>query len=335
VISILLPVFNAPNTIARAVDSLLAQTETDWELLILDDGSTDETPEILQALARRDPRIRVVTLPHRGITSTLNTGLPEARGELIARMDADDISLPDRLGRQREFLEAHPGIGLVSCRVLFGGDSTLNAGYGRYVDWINGLLTPEEIARHRFVESPLAHPSVMFRRELPEQFGGYSAGPFPEDYELWLRWLERGVRMAKVPEPLLVWDDPPSRLSRLDSRYSTDAFFRMKTSYLGRWLAEHNPHHPRVIVWGAGRLTRRRAGLLCSQDVKIEAYADIDPAKIGRSHSGAVVMRPEQLPPPGETFILSYVSVVEARAEIARWLDSHGYQIERDYLLVA
>src|SRR6185436_16591977 len=104
-------------------------------------------------------------------------------------------------------------IGLVGCLVEFGGDRSASEGYALHVDWINALTTPDEIALNRFVESPLAHPSVMFRRELVEKHGGYRAGDFPEDYELWLRWMEAGARMGKVPRVLLTWQDGPGRLS--------------------------------------------------------------------------------------------------------------------------
>ena len=114
--------------------------------------------------------------------------------------------------------------------------------------WTNGLLTHEEIALARFVESPLAHPSVMFRRSLVERWGGYAEGAFPEDYELWLRWLDAGVRMEKLADPLLIWNDSPTRLSRRDPRYAAEAFYRVKARYLARWLA---PQHAQGTVHGA------------------------------------------------------------------------------------
>src|SRR5207247_9233486 len=129
-----------------------------------------------------------------------------------------------------------------------------------HVDWSNTLLSHQEISLARFVESPVVHPSVMFRRELIDRLGGYAEGQFPEDYELWLRWLEAGVRFEKLPEALLRWRDRDARLSRSDPRYDSEAFYRMKAIYLARWLAANNRHHPKIVVCGAGRLTRRRVG---------------------------------------------------------------------------
>ncbi|MFM7100208.1 MAG: glycosyltransferase family 2 protein, partial [Verrucomicrobiota bacterium] len=155
-VSILLPVRNGMATLARALDSLRGQTLPDWELVAVDDGSADGTGEFLQAAARRDPRIRVFSRPAQGLVPALNAGLAVARAPAVARMDADDEMLPTRLERQADWLERHPDVGLVSCRVEFGGDRASAAGYARHVDWLNAQLTPEEMALRRFVEAPVA-----------------------------------------------------------------------------------------------------------------------------------------------------------------------------------
>jgi hypothetical protein len=250
-------------------------------------------------------------------------------------MDADDVCRPERLARQRRHLDAHPAVGLVACRVAFESGGAGGAGYARHVAWSNTLLSHEEISLARFVESPVAHPSVMFRRELPSRHGGYRDGDFPEDYELWLRWLDAGVRMEKLGEPLLTWRDSPRRLSRRDPRYRSDAFFAVKAGYLARWLAGANPCHPRVIVWGAGRVTRRRARALLSHGVDIAAWVDIDPAKVGRALDGRPVLAPRELPPAGECYVVSYVPAVGAREAIADALRRRGYRPGADYVMAA
>lgn len=131
--------------------------------------------------------MRLVRKTHGGIVSALNTGLEHARGQLIARMDADDIAQAERLEKQVRFLEGHPGIRVFSCGVTFGGDVLASAGHAAHVDWINRLIEPEEISWHRFVEAPVAPSIGDFRAELIGRHGGYREGDFPEDYELWLR----------------------------------------------------------------------------------------------------------------------------------------------------
>lgn len=330
-----MPVYNAAETLPAALESVMAQTDPAWELVAVDDGSEDASWTILRTCAERDRRIRPIRTPHRGLVAALNLGVAASTGPLIARLDADDLCRPERLARQRGHLEAHPEVGLVACHVEFGGDPVRSAGYARYVTWTNTLTSHEEIAGGRFVESPIVHPSVMYRRELLARLGPYRAGDFPEDYELWLRWLEAGIRMAKVPERLLVWRDGPGRLSRTDRRYAEAAFYRVKAGYLARWLAHHNPHHPDIVLWGAGRITRQRAAPLAREGIVVRGFVDIDPRKVGRRIDGRPVIAPVDLPRAGTAFVVSYVGSAGARQEIARTLDAAGYRAGVDYILAA
>ncbi|KAF0178709.1 MAG: glycosyl transferase family protein [Limisphaerales bacterium] len=349
-VSVLLPAFNALATLPRAVASLREQTFADWELLVVDDGSTDGTAEWLLAQAAQEPRLKVISQPHAGIVAALNRGLAEARGEFIARMDADDESFPDRLAEQIAFLDAQPDIGVVSSLVEFAGDRAASQGYALHVDWLNSVVEPEQISLNRFVESPFAHPSVMFRRELVARHGGYRDGDFPEDYELWLRWLEAGVRMAKVPRELLRWHDRTARLSRTDPRYDVESFYRLKADYLARWLKQHVPaacsrrsaglmaegsdcNSPALLVWGAGRATRKRVKLLEAHGIAVSAYVDVDPNKHGRSRAGHLVLAPEQIPPGA--FHLGYVARRGAREFCRNFLEQRGGVEGRDFLFVA
>jgi glycosyltransferase involved in cell wall biosynthesis len=335
-ISVVLPVRDGAATLGRALASLRAQTWTDWELIAVDDGSTDATGALLAQAVRDDARVRVLSCEREGIVVALNAGLAAARGEFVARMDADDEAHPERLAAQIALLRERPEIGLAGCLVDFGGDRAANAGYALHVDWLNALVSPEQIALNRFVESPLAHPSVMFRRELVEKFGGYRAGDFPEDYELWLRWLDAGVRMTKVPRVLLTWHDAPSRLSRVDPRYAPEAFFATKSAYLARELVRIAGGR-RVLVWGAGRPTRKRAAYLGAHGVTIAGYIDIDPKKAGRAlgGTGAPVIAPAQIPPPADVFVLGYVAKRGARELHREHLARRGFLEARDFLMCA
>jgi glycosyltransferase involved in cell wall biosynthesis len=330
-----MPVFNAAATVARAVASVRAQSFFEWELVAVDDGSTDGTREILQALAKEEPRLQLQLRPHEGLVASLNAGLAVAGGEFVARLDADDEAHPERLAAQLAFSDAHPDVGLVSCLVEFGGDRAASAGYALHVDWLNALVTPGEIALNRFIESPLAHPSVFFRRQLVSQHGGYRDGDFPEDYELWLRLLDAGVRMGKVPVNLLTWHDAPGRLSRCDARYGPEAFFRVKAPYVAREVARRAHGRP-IFVWGAGRPTRKRAAYLETHGVVIAGYIDIDPKKTGRTLAGRPVLDlPTAVAAREAMFILVYVSNRGARELIRAELRARGYGEGEDFLVCA
>lgn len=336
-VSVVLPVRNGAATIGRALASLREQTLAAWEAVLVDDGSTDGTWESLQAAAREEPRFRVVERAPEGIVAALNAGLAVATGPCIARMDADDTMHPERLALQEAALQQHPELGLVSCLVRFGGDRERAAGYALHVDWVNSLFSADEIALNRFIESPFAHPSVMFRRDLVERHGGYRSGDFPEDYEMWLRWLDAGVRMGKVPHELLTWEDLPTRLSRTDPRYSPEAFFRIKALFIAAEVQRTNARVGKrpVYVWGAGRPTRKRAAALEQHGLTISGYVDVDLKKIGNTVAGRPVIGPDELPPPGDLFVLGYVSTRGARDFNRKQLLARGYQEGRDFLMCA
>jgi glycosyltransferase involved in cell wall biosynthesis len=278
-ISVLLPCFNAEETIENALDSIVKQSFEDFEIIAIDDGSSDSTPEILRKWSEQDRRIRLITQSHRGIIPALNSGFRESGGAFIARMDADDLSHPQRFAKQMEFLEHNPEIAVVSCLVEGYPPDRIQEGYKLYYLWLNSLVSSEQIAREIYIESPLAHPSVMIRRRSLEKAGGYQEHGWPEDYDLWLRLHLAGEQFAKVPEILLSWREHSDRLTRTDSRYSVENFIRAKSFYLCQGpLAERDA----VIIWGAGQMGRRISKHLHRNGAPLKAFIDIDPKKIGR-----------------------------------------------------
>ena len=328
-VSVILPAYNESQLVEQAIDSLLKQTEPEFELIVVDDGSTDPTAAIV---SRTSQRVRLIRTEHRGLVAALNSGLDAASCKYVARMDADDLAHIDRLRRQADYLDRHREVGLVASQAEYLGDHDKNRGLALWVDWTNSLLTAEELSLNRFIESPLVHPTVMFRRELIGRFGGYREGPFPEDYELWLRWLEAGVEMAKLPDKLLSWREREGRLTRTDPRYSSEAFYQCKAPFLARWLERHNPHHPSVVVWGAGRASRLRLRPLLKAGIEVKAFVDIDPKKIGWSISGAPVLSPDELPPPEDCFVLQWVGKRGARELIREALETRGFHLGKHYL---
>lgn len=330
-VSVILPFYNAARTLDEAVQSIAEQTLEAWELLLMDNNSTDGSEAKARHWAERDRRIQYFHEPQQGVVFAFNRGLAAVRGRYIARMDADDRSNPERLERQAQHLDQHPELGVVASRVRYVPHQPQTRGFRKYVEWVNGVMTPEEIRLRRFIESPIVNPSAMFRAEVAQQHGSYRWGAFPEDYELWLRWLEAGVQMEKLPQELLTWRDSTTRLTRTDSRYSTEAFYRIKSEYLARWLERNNPHHPQVAVWGAGRLTRKRVQMLEAQGVQVVAFIDVKGERPGQPP----VVHFSDLPESGQWFVLSYVANRGAREEIQRYLEGRGYVEGKDFLLVA
>lgn len=329
-VSVLLPFRNAAETLDTAIASMVVQSLTDQELLLIDNASTDRSATIAQRRADHDPRIKVLKEPRIGIAYALNTGLAQAGGKYIARMDADDVSHPERLAKQVAYLDAHPGIGVLGTRTAFASTVPEHRGMHAFVDWQNAILSPHEHYVKRFVDAPLAHPTVMFRRELVDLHGGYDTGPLPEDHELWLRWMDAGVRFAKLPEALLTWNDHAHRLSRTHPNYSVDAFFSIKVKWLARWLKRKLNGRP-VIVAGTSVLCQQRAALLELEGIAVEAYTDVK----GRGVPGRTFIPHDQLPPAGEAFIVSFISQRGTGDLIAEFLSSRSLVEGVDFVLAA
>lgn len=335
-VSVVMPAYNAEKHVAQALDSLLAQTHQHFEIIAVDDGSSDNTAALLNDFAQRDSRVRPVILDqNQGVANAFNVGIETANTPFIARMDADDFAQPERLAKQAHHLRNNESTGLVACCVDFGGCRESCAGYARHVDWTNTLLSHSEIANGRFIDQPIANPSVMFRRELAHIHGGAKQGDFPEDYEMWLRWLDAGVRMEKLSERLLIWNDPPTRATRTDSRYDPEAFYRIKAVYLARWLKANNPHHPRIVVIGSGRVTRRRVELLMAEGITVDNYVDIDPRKIGNIIGGIRVIPRSEMPGPDNCFVIPFVASIGARDDITNFLHSQDFEEGKSYIHAA
>ena len=328
----LLPVWNAEPYLEECLGSLAAQSWTDFEVIAVDDGSDDGSSERLVAWERRDARFQIVRQPHRGLVAALNAGLERCRGDLVARMDADDVIDCRRLELQAGLLRRDPSLDLVACLVRHFPDGSVGQGYRIYEEWLNSLVEHDEIMRERFIESPMPHPAVMARRGVLAEAGGYLETGGPEDYDLWLRLVGAGKRFSKVPESLSFWREHSARLTRTDSRYAVERFLACKAHHLARGpLAGEE----QVIVWGAGQTGRRLSKHLKREGVALRAFVDIDPAKIGRTLRGRPIHPPAELPrltSTGEEFVvLAAVSSRGARKLIRDRLGELGYREAVDF----
>jgi GT2 family glycosyltransferase len=313
-VSVLLPVKDAEPFIEECLASLSGQRLADHEIIAVDDASTDGSREILERAARADPRLLVLANPGRGLVEALNAAIAVASGPFVARMDADDIAHPDRLAFQVERLEADPSIDILGSRVrLFGGPPNGNAGMRDYVAWMNSLVDHDAIVRDLWVESPLAHPSVMMRAVALRGLGGYRAFHGPEDYDLWLRAHAAGLCFGKCPGVLLDWRDSAGRLSRTDPRYSLQSFRAVKIEALLRNFV--TPERP-LVVWGAGPIGKAWSRDLAAVGHPVAAFVEVDPDKIGGAIHGAPVLPVARAASVGMALHLAAVSGAAARRRI-------------------
>ncbi len=220
-VSVILPVRNGGAYLETAVTSILRQSMHDFELLVIDDGSTDAAFAAVRPVAARDGRIRLLRNPGSGIVDALNFGLAESRCALIARMDADDIALPDRFARQVEFLDREPSVAVLGTQAAFIDPSGNLTGDRTHFPTDPGSIAAALLTRG----CVLRHPTVLARRDVLLRAGGYRPAPAKaEDYDLWLR-LSEHVRLANLPEVLLyyrVHSDQVSAGLNLQQRFGHD-----------------------------------------------------------------------------------------------------------------
>ncbi len=332
-INILLPVKNAAVTLQECLQSIANQTRGEFEVIAVNDGSSDATADILHDWWLRDRRFRYIDNPGHGLVDTLNHGLDHCNCDLVARMDGDDIMYPGRLAAHLQHFYNRADLALSATQVRLFPEEEIQAGYCEYIRWQNQLVSADDINNDIYLESPLAHPSVCLRRSVISQLGGYRQGDFPEDYDLWLRMAHAGFKMEKIPQVLMDWRESDDRTSRVDPRYSRTAFDRLRAHYLARdprlTAAGKN-----LVIWGAGRKTRRRADHLIDHGYQPMAWIDIDPRKIGNRLNGIPVVGPEWLQREDKPLVLVYVANHGARELIAGDLELSGYQRGRDYLMV-
>jgi glycosyltransferase involved in cell wall biosynthesis len=214
IVTVLMPVYNAEAFVATAIDSVLRQSFTQFELLIISDGSSDRSAEIITSF--RDERIRFINNERNlGLIATLNSGIRLASGKFIARMDADDVCLPDRLSKQVAFLEQRVDVAVVASLVDFintDGEVTGNWSTDQ------SAVSEQDIALVMARTNCIAHPSVIMRTEIARKYLYQTNQKGAEDWDLWLRLLADGHRIAKISEVLLHYRIHPDSITAGDKR---------------------------------------------------------------------------------------------------------------------
>ncbi|UXX78061.1 glycosyltransferase [Reichenbachiella carrageenanivorans] len=327
-LSVILPYYNAAHTLKEATQSILNQTYSDFELLLIDNNSTDHSTEIAKQLASSDPRIKLLTEPCQGVVFAANTGMAAAIGKYIARMDADDVAHPERLERQFNHLESNLSLSISATQVKYQSEKDTPDDFEHFVQWSNSLISWDNIYHNRFVEFPIVNPTLMFRKSILDEVGYLREGNFPEDYEWFLRTTSKNHKIEKLPLPLLDWHDSPHRLTRTDDRYDTDAFFNIKTKYLAQHLISINQEE--VWIWGAGKLGFKRSQLLLQEGITIAGYIDIKKTK-QLAHYPCVHF--EQISLSDQPFILSYITNRGRRDEVRSFLNTKKYTEGENYII--
>ncbi len=327
-VTVVLPVRNGGRYLGAAVDSILSQTHRNLELLLIDDHSSDVA---IDSLGTGDCRLKIIPSQGDGLVDACNTGFELAQGEFIARMDADDVSLPGRFQHQLAYFDRYPQVDICGCCVEIFSEQGLQGGLKRYQTWLNAVRDPAQVHQQIFIESPLPNPSLMFRRASLQQLGGYRNNGWPEDYDLLLRADAAGMQMGK-PEPVLLrWREHKQRLTHTDPLYDRQNFMRAKAHF----LVHHRLRGRPVIIWGAGPSGRLLYDLIAAQGAEVRGFIEVHPRRIGGQKRGLPVWGIDKVASLGAAMLLVAVGAAGAREEITVYLHGHEKVPGNDYLFVA
>ncbi len=329
-VSVVLPVFNGAQTIARAMGSILAQSLEDLELIVVDDGSTDDTASVVASIS--DSRIRFEQIEHSGVVVAANHGTSLAKSPLIARMDADDFAYPQKLELQTKLMDER-NFDVVGCQVrILNADLDAAPSMDRYQQWINEETAESEaITALRFVEFPLVNPTILARRSYFEL--QFKAGDYPEDYDLMLRAAEQGFRFGKVREVLFDWIDSPLGLTRSDPRYAEAAFMNCRRRHLltGPLRGAHI-----VDLWGVGKKGKAWLRWLHAEtNIKVRHAYDVAERKVGETIHGVKVDHTDSLRPADEVPLLIAVGAANSRQVILPQVVARGFRAGHDAWFVS
>ncbi len=281
-VSILIPFKDTAHFLPECLDSILNQEYTHWEVLSINDHSTDGSREVVNGFAQKDPRVKVLENEGKGIIEALQTAYAKSNGTLITRMDSDDVMSPNKLQVFVQSLlkrgKGHLAVG----QVRYFSDRGISNGYERYEQWLNGLTLNGSNYSEIYKECVIPSPCWMVHREDLDACGAFQPNRYPEDYDLTFRFYEKGLRCIPCNQVLHYWRDYDTRTSRTSEHYAQNYFLEIKLHYFLE--LEYDTSRP-LAVWGAGNKGKEIAKGILKRNIEFYWLCD-NPNKIGKSIYG-------------------------------------------------
>ncbi|MBN2857122.1 MAG: glycosyltransferase family 2 protein, partial [Candidatus Delongbacteria bacterium] len=330
-ISILMPAKNSVLFLKKTLDSVVSQTETEWELVAVNDGSTDDTAHIFSEYADRDERIKIFENEEgMGIIPALKTALKHSSGNLITRMDSDDLMALDKLETMRKLLErkgkGHVATGLVECF----SDEGINDGYRKYEKWINELILSDNLYSEIYKECVIQSSCWMVHREDLIKCGAFESDIYPEDYDLCFRFYKHGMKpVAEAGAGVLhYWRDHTARVSRNNPEYADQQFFDLKLKY---YFEIERKKNRGLVVWGTGAKGKKLARKLLDKYENSFRWITDNPKKIGEKIYGVQVESTDIVKEMKNIQIIVAVSAIDENSKIEEVLKRSGLVKNEDY----
>ena len=328
-VSLLTPFKNTAAYLAECIESVMHQSYNHWELLMVDDGSTDESYTIAMSYAKKDPRIKVFKNSRQGILDALRLALSHAKGEMVSRMDSDDIMVPQRIETMVNDLLKH-GTGHVALGLVkYFPEASVSSGYKIYETWLNDLTRTGSNFKEIYKECVIASPCWMCYTSDLLKCEAFTPNVYPEDYDLTFRFYKYGLKCIPSDTLLHLWRDYPIRTSKTHVHYSLDYFLELKLHYFLE--LDHEPTRP-LVIWGAGQKGKALAKGLESHNIPFY-WVSQNPNKEKKSiYSQALIGLKDigQLHNPQH--IISFADA-NSQKRVYQWMQDRNNQPLTDYFM--
>ena len=327
-ISILLPFYNAAPWITETIHSIQAQSHDDWELIAINDFSTDNSLSILEELVQKDSRLRIFQNREKGIIPALQLGLSMARGEFLTRMDADDLMPEHRLVLMANKLNTLPEKSIVTGKVQYFSTkngmrefhSCISQGYLTYEAWLNKRIELHDHYNHIYRECVVASPNWMTRTQDIITSNIFSSLHYPEDYDMTFLWMQQGFQICSIDEITLLWREHPARTSRNSDIYDQASFFNLKLDWFCRLHTTNS-----IAILGAGVKGKITAKFFSGRNIEFNWY-DLEWKRYNTPIFGTVIQNYELL--TAEKLLIAVYP--ENKKPLLDFITEKGFEIGRN-----
>lgn len=326
-ISIILPVKDTSIYLEECINSIIRQHYPHWELIAVNDGSSDNSLQILESFAKLDNRIRVLDNPSPSLINALKLGFKESTGDYITRMDSDDKMPEDKLQSMMYAWQSNGKGSLITGGVKYFSDEELGDGYKRYADWINNLAKDQTYLENKYRECVIPSCCWLIHRDDFTKAGGFESEIYPEDYDLCFRFINQGLNIIGIDKTLHYWRDHPERISRNLEVYQDHRFFDLK---LSTFLAHDRDKSRPLVLWGAGKNGKKIAKFLKAQNQDYYWICD-NKKKIGKDIYGQTLKGIRELPEISNPQIIIAVANKDDQQDIEVILKEQGLHPIHDF----
>lgn len=322
-----MPVKNTANFLPDCLNSIVQQSEQNWELLAINDHSTDNSYEILTAFAQKDKRIKVLQNEGHGIIHALRLAYTNSQGLLITRMDSDDIMLFEKLATlKKQLIENGKGY-LATGQVQYFSADGVGPGYQKYQDWLNGLTEKGTNFQELYKECVIPSPCWMIHRADLEKCDAFHPNRYPEDYDLCFRFYENGLQIIPTEAVLHQWRDYPTRTSRTDKNYADNRFLNLKLHYFLKLELDKN--RP-LVIWGAGKKGKLIARYFIEEKIDFHWVCNNE-RKIGKDIYGQVLLPFNAIKKWNQPQLIISVAGATPQSEILNYLQKEAMIQGKDF----